>query len=73
MRLRTSRDEQQEVVYPRFGLQGRTRFVLAALMAPLPDLDIYAAGYLISSRAASWIGPSDYALLEESLARGLGL
>ena len=34
---------------------------------------IYAAEYLFGSRAASWIGPSDYALLEEALAGGLGL
>ena len=34
---------------------------------------VYAADYLFSSRAASWIGPPDYALLEETLARGLGL
>ena len=34
---------------------------------------VYAADYLFSARTASWIGPSDYALLEETLARGLGL
>ena len=34
---------------------------------------MYAANYLFSSRAASWIGPPDYALFEETLARGLGL
>ncbi len=33
----------------------------------------YAADYLFSSRAGSWIGVPDYALLEETLARGLGL
>ena len=33
----------------------------------------HASDYLFSSRAASWIGPPDYALLEETLARGLGL
>ena len=57
------------------GLKGRTRFALAALMAALPGLGwiVYAADYLFSSRAASWIGPPDYALLEETLARGLGL
>ena len=44
-------------------------------MAALPGLAwiVYAADYLFSSRAASWIGPPDYALLEETLARGLGL
>ena len=41
------------------GLKGRTRFALAALMAALPGL--------------GWIGPPDYALLEETLAQGLGL
>ena len=57
------------------GLKGRTRFALAALMAALPGLGwiVYAADYLFSSRSASWIGPPDYALLEETLARGLGL
>ena len=57
------------------GLKGRTRFALAALMAALPGLGwiVYAADYLFSSRAASWIGPPDYALLEETLARGLEL
>ena len=34
---------------------------------------VQASDYLFSSRAASWIGPPDYALLEETLARGLGL
>ena len=33
----------------------------------------YAAEYLFSSRAGSWIGVPDYGLLEETLARGLGL
>ena len=57
------------------GLKGRTRFALAALMAALPGLGwiVYAADYLFSSRAARWIGPPDYALLDETLARGLGL
>ncbi|WP_006850584.1 hypothetical protein [Synechococcus sp. WH 8109] len=34
---------------------------------------VYAADYLFSVRAASWIGPLDYALLEETLAWGFGL
>ena len=57
------------------GLKGRTRFAVAALMAALPGLAwiVYASDYLFSARAASWIGPPDYALLEETLARGLGL
>jgi len=33
----------------------------------------YAANYLFSSRASSWIGMSDYALFEETPPRGLGL
>ena len=41
MRLRTSRDEQQVAISPRFGLQGCTRFALAALMATLPGLDCF--------------------------------
>ena len=57
------------------GLKGRTRFAVAALMAALPGMAwiVYASDYLFSARAASWIGPPDYALLEETLARGLGL
>ena len=57
------------------GLKGRTRFALTALMAALSGLGwiVYAADYLFSSRAASWIGPPDYALLEETLARGVGM
>ena len=44
-------------------------------MAALPGLAwiVYASDYLFGARAASWIGPPDYALLEETLARGLGL
>ena len=34
---------------------------------------VYANDYFFSARAASWIGPPDYALLEEILARVLGL
>ena len=57
------------------GLKGRNRFAVAALMAAFPGLAwiVYASDYLFSARAASWIGPPDYALLEEILARGLGL
>ena len=33
----------------------------------------YAAAYLFSSRSGSWIGPPDFALLEDTLARSLGL
>ncbi|MBL6803684.1 MAG: hypothetical protein ISQ52_11380 [Synechococcus sp. BS307-5m-G38] len=33
----------------------------------------YAADYLFSSRSGSWIGTPDFALFEDTLARGLGL
>jgi len=57
------------------GWQRRWRFVAAALIGALPALAWmgYAAEYLFSDRAGSWIGAPDYALLEETLARGLGL
>ena len=57
------------------GWQRRWRFVAAALIGALPALAwmVYAAEYLFSARAGSWIGVPDYALLEETLARGLGL
>ena len=56
-------------------LQSRRRLALAGLMAGLPALAWigYAADYLFSSRSGSWIGSPDFALLEETLARGLGL
>ena len=57
------------------GWQRRWSFSAAALIGALPALAwmAYAADYLFSSRAGSWIGVPDYALLEETLARGLGL
>ena len=57
------------------GWRRRWSFSAAALTGALPALAwiVYAANYLFSSRAASWIGPPDYALFEETLARGLGL
>ena len=57
------------------GWQRRWRFVAAALIGALPALAWmgYAAEYLFSARAGSWIGVPDYALFEETLARGLGL
>jgi hypothetical protein len=57
------------------GWKQRTRLMVAALLGALPALVWigYAARYLFSSRAGSWIGPPDFALLEDSLARGLGL
>ena len=57
------------------GWQRRWTVAAAALIGALPGLAwmAYAADYLFSSRAGSWIGAPDYALLEETLARGLGL
>ena len=57
------------------GWQRRWNVAAAALVGCLPALAwmAYAADYLFSSRAGSWIGVPDYALFEETLARGLGL
>ena len=57
------------------GLRSRRRLALASVMAALPALTWigYASDYLFSSRSGSWIGSPDFALLEETLARGLGL
>ena len=57
------------------GWQRRWTMAAAALVGALPALAwmAYAANYLFSSRAGSWIGAPDYALFEETLARGLGL
>ena len=57
------------------GWQRRWTLAAAALIGAIPALAwmAYAADYLFSSRAGSWIGAPDYALLEETLARGLGL
>ena len=57
------------------GWRRRWSLAVAALIGALPALAwmAYAAEYLFSSRAGSWIGVPDYALLEETLARGLGL
>ena len=57
------------------GWRHRWSFSAAALIGALPALAwmAYAADYLFSSRAGSWIGVPDYALFEETLARGLGL
>ena len=57
------------------GLQRRRRMALAAVLAALPTLlwIAYASEFLLSTRSGSWIGPPDYALFEEVLARGLGL
>ena len=57
------------------GWQRRWRLAFAAVIGAVPALAwiVYAADYLFSSRSGSWIGPPDFALLEETLARGLGL
>ena len=57
------------------GWQRRRRLMAAALLGALPALlwIVYAAGYLFSPRAGSWIGAPEFALLEDSLARALGL
>lgn len=57
------------------GWQLRWKLAIAAALGALPALGwiIYASDYLFSSKPGSWIGPPDYALLEETLARGLGL
>ena len=57
------------------GWKRRWTLAAAALIGALPALVwmVYAADYLFSARAGSWIGVPDYALVEETLARGLGL
>ncbi len=57
------------------GSQRRWTLATAALLGSLPAIAWigYAADYLFSSRSGSWIGRPDFALLEDTLARGLGL
>ena len=57
------------------GWQRRRRLMAAALLGAMPALlwIVYAAGYLFSPRAGSWIGAPEFALLEDTLARALGL
>ena len=57
------------------GSQRRWTLAVAALMGSLPAIAWigYAADYLFSSRSGSWIGTPDFALFEDTLARGLGL
>ena len=57
------------------GWTRRWRLAGAAAVAAAPALAwiAYAATYLFSDRAGSWIGTPDFALLEDTLARGLGL
>ena len=56
-------------------LQRRRQWALAAGIAALPAVAwiAYASDYLFSARSGSWIGSPDFALLEETLARGFGL
>ena len=56
------------------GWQKRWHLPATTVVAVLPALAWigYASAYLFSSRSASWIGPPDFALFEEILARGLG-
>ena len=57
------------------GSQRRWTLAMAALMGSLPAIAWigYAVDYLFSSRSGSWIGTPDFALFEDTLARGLGL
>ena len=57
------------------GASRRWHLAGAAVLGAIPALGwiIYSADYLFSSRSGSWIGQPDFALLEESLARALGL
>ena len=57
------------------GWKHRWSLATAAAVGALPALTwmVYAADYLFSSRAGSWIGTPDFALFEDTLARGLGL
>ena len=57
------------------GWQRRWRAAATAALATLPAWLWmgYAADYLFSERSGSWIGPPDFALLEDTLARALGL
>lgn len=57
------------------GWNRRWSSATAAALASLPALAWigYAANYLFSDRAGSWIGSPDFALLEDTLARAIGL
>ena len=57
------------------GWKRRRKLALTAALAVLPSVGwiVYASAYLFSSRSGSWIAPPDFALFEDSLARGLGL
>ena len=57
------------------GWRRRWGLSLAAGLGAIPALAwmVYAAEYLFSSKAGSWIGGPSFALLEDTLARGLGV
>ncbi|EAQ70128.1 putative conserved membrane protein [Synechococcus sp. RS9909] len=57
------------------GWQRRWRLAWAAALALLPALGwiALASAYLMRSGTGAWIGRPDFALLEDTLARGLGL
>ena len=57
------------------GWRRRGGLSVAAGLGAIPALAwmVYAAEYLFSSKAGSWIGGPSFALLEDTLARGLGV
>ena len=57
------------------GWRRRWTAAAAAALATLPAIlwIAYASAYLFSGRSGSWIGRPDFALLEDTLARGLGV
>ena len=57
------------------GSRRRWGLCLAAGLGVIPALAwiAYASDYLFSSKAGSWIGGPSFALLEDTLARGLGV
>lgn len=57
------------------GWRRRWGLSLAAGLGAIPALAwmVYASDYLFSGKAGSWIGGPSFALLEDTLARGLGV
>ena len=57
------------------GWRRRWGLSLAAGLGAIPALAwmVYASDYLFSAKAGSWIGGPSFALLEDTLARGLGV